>query len=75
MRNSTLDGNEDEEEFLAGLRISVQQANAGQLTPLGPVLEKLRQLHEPAFRAHGQDRLAADKLELADPDDWGLASD
>ena len=32
----------DEAEFLAGLRASVEQANAGQVTPIRPILKKLR---------------------------------
>ena len=32
----------EEAEFLTGLRTSVKQANSGQVTPIRPVLEKLR---------------------------------
>lgn len=38
--------NPDEIEFLAGLRLSAQQANDGQLMPIRPFLEKLRATHE-----------------------------
>ena len=43
-RSSAEDGpfSEDEAEFLAGLRISVKQANAGQVTPIRPVLDELQ---------------------------------